>query len=229
MTLFNSTLKKRFIVSSLYSLLFIGNAYADHVYLNLSALQSYSEFDFHLISIVTGNEFNKETKTSQLLGNIALGYGKEWCSGFYLGTEIGTFLNKNEASVTRGGVLITNQFFRNHFTLHDYLTIDVLPGYEFNRKFIIYGRAGVTGAHRTIELDENERAGTAGFKFSSNEIGTRVGVGIDYKFCSGFSLGADYIHSTYPRFSIIPPSLSNHSIKTNSDMVGVHIRWNLPI
>jgi len=179
------------------------------------------------LSVLNNNnnyEISKDDRTNDFMATVFLGYGARVKDKFYLGGEIGTLLTKSKFLIDRPGALYSEQFV-DHLSIQNYLSTDLIPGYQVNDKTLIYGRIGAS--YSRLELFQpSPAANIPVISDEQNKIGRRLGIGIDYSLNQNFSLGADYIYTYYPAFSYTAmPYNVNFNFQPNTNQFGVHLKY----
>lgn len=214
-------------IATIAGLLFCAKINAAGFYLGAGFGESFNHYDFIVKNNLTGVTVNHTPDKNVTLVNVFAGYGVVFPACFYLGTEIGTNFPRRSITTTRPGVSLTSLTFIDYLRIRDYVTGDILPGYQINPCLVAYGRAGVTYSELTINQPDNPVAPGTRFNPSEKQWGGRFGAGIRYSLTNNFGISGDYIFTAYQQlksdFTIFH---ATYSLKAHSNFIGLSLYYN---
>jgi len=182
---------------------------------------------FDQFKLTTRNTINGFTIVSpvqnkkQISGNVFLGYGSTNINKLYLGVEIGSDFPSRSSTISgRPGVSVTAATFTDKLRVQDYVTLDILPGYRFNKNCLMYVRLG--GTYAKLSLHQNPVGFIPAFDNEENKIGVRIGAGANFAFNSHFGVGIDYFYTRYPNLTSTYGAFNTQfKQKTSNNYVGI--------
>ena len=163
------------------------------------------------------------SNATRAVGNAFLGYGHTFSNALYLGVESNIYSPREVRINNRPGAVDTTLLFNDEFSINDYFSGDLLPGYRLNSSLLVYGRAGF--AFRSTAFSQQAVVGEAvSVDETTNTIGGRFGVGTTYALNKKLAISADYFYSYAP--SIITDVLlksAEFDFKSSSNYIGISL------
>jgi len=207
-----------FILGFLYGL----NAYAnvrDNFFLGAKTGGVFNHYTVKAQNTLNGFLVKRSSNTTDVIGNVFIGYGKTFKSCFYLGVELGTNFPNRDESITRDGVFLTSLKFTDCITIKDYILGDFLPGYRICKSFLAYLRIGASFGR--IKMKQLAVETAPEFKNKKNIFGGRFGFGISHEITKHFDIGIDYYYAFYQDLKVkfqgyntkVKTSLGSHFVE----------------
>ncbi len=183
---------------------------------------------YHLITrnVVTGFTVNSPVSSeNKLLGRVFMGYGTTFGQRWYLGGEFGTaFPSRRTTIANRPGVSLTASTFTDQLYIRDYVTLDLLPGYQINKNWLLYVRAG--GTYGKLSIYQFATPKSPEFGDREGKWGGRIGVGTRFAIHQHFALGLDYFYTRYQqKVSEVPQFTLQFNQSLHNHYVGVSLLW----
>jgi|LauGreDrversion4_2_1035121.scaffolds.fasta_scaffold63345_3 hypothetical protein len=181
---------------------------------------------------VTALESKNSTQTTvnanQVVGNVYIGFGHTWFDNYFLGIEANTYFPGYSTDIKTRGVsqsnINTNNFYTNRFTYSDYLGLDLLPGWRFNPRSLIYLRTGLS--FRAIEVSQNATItpNSLAYYNSGYTVGGRFGAGVAHGITKNIGVAVDYFYTYYPRWGSYWSTYNlQQDIKSYQNYVGISL------
>lgn len=190
----------------------------ENVYLGAGVGASLNNNQFTANATSLGNVVNSTMNDTYALANVFLGYGQTFRNYLYLGGEANIYSARKLVFKDRQGVVSTNNVFDEQYTVQDYLTMDMLPGYRPNSNTLIYARVGLAFRNMTFHHQAVVEQPLAD---STNSVGGRFGGGLTYAITKKFAASVDYFYTYAPTYgTFVPASAIQFTYKTYSNYIG---------
>lgn len=200
----------------------------ENLYLGAGVGASFNNYDIFAMNPGDGFAVRRKRTRTTALGNVFLGFGHTFCPSFYLAAEVGTNFPKRSFSLQRPGATFTAMSFRNRFSVQDYITGDLLPGFRLNECWLLYARVGASYSH--FHFHQDPVLGVPAFHADRNRWGGRFGAGINWGFCKRFGLGIDYYYSLYPNVNkllVLNEFSTSVKNRVHSNYIGISLFCSL--
>jgi outer membrane immunogenic protein len=199
----------------------------DNFYFGAGIGGTLNHHNYSLVNTDTGLVLNLKPRHNRLIGNVFAGYGYTTNNNLYLGGELGTNFPRRTTRFTRPGVSLTSQTFTDYLSIQDQVSWDVLLGYRLRPYFLAYARLGM--AYSSIHFHQDAVINAPRFDSSSNQLGGRLGGGINVNLTSNFSMGVDYTYMDYQILPVLYPGYTiDSNSKSNTQYVAFSVIYTLP-